>query len=181
MDLVTLYRVEPIHALMVSVLVLYLGLYLNRKIRFLSENYIPPAVTGGLLCSGIVAVVYAVADLEIDFDMQIRDVLLLVFFSTIGLSAKLRTLVAGGKALSGIVAVVYAVADLEIDFDMQIRDVLLLVFFSTIGLSAKLRTLVAGGKALAVLVAVAAVFLILQDTTGVAIALAPWAPIRATA
>jgi ESS family glutamate:Na+ symporter len=122
MDLVTLYRVEPIHALMVSVLVLYLGLYLNRKIRFLSENYIPPAVTGGLLCSGIVAVVYAVADLEIDFDMQIRDVLLLVFFSTIGLSAKLRTLVAGGKAL-------------------------------------------------AILVAVAAVFLILQDTTGVAIAL----------
>jgi ESS family glutamate:Na+ symporter len=54
---------------------------------------------------------------------------------------------------------------------MQIRDVLLLIFFSTIGLTAKLRTLAAGGKALALLVGVAAVFLILQNTTGVAIAL----------
>ncbi len=123
MDLVTLYQVEPIHVLMVSVLVLYLGLYLNRKIRFLAENYIPPAVTGGLVCSAVVAAVYALADLEISFDLRIRDVLLLVFFSTIGLSAKLRTLAAGGRAL-------------------------------------------------ALLVAVAAVFLILQDTTGVAIALA---------
>jgi ESS family glutamate:Na+ symporter len=107
---------------MLSVLVLYLGLYLNRKIRLLAENYIPPAVTGGLICSGIVAVIYVLFDLEISFDMQIRDVLLLVFFSTIGLSAKLRTLTAGGKSL-------------------------------------------------AVLVAVAAVFLILQDITGIATAL----------
>ena len=93
------YEMQPIHVLMLSVLVLYLGFFLNRKIRFLSEYYIPPAVTGGLICSVIVALVYSTADLEIIFDMQIRDVLLLVFFSTIGLSAKLRTLAAGGKAL----------------------------------------------------------------------------------
>ncbi len=93
------YEMQPIHVLMLSVLVLYLGFFLNRKIRFLSEYYIPPAVTGGLICSVIVALVYNTADLEIAFDMQIRDVLLLVFFSTIGLSAKLRTLAAGGKAL----------------------------------------------------------------------------------
>ena len=93
------YEMQPIHVLMLSILVLYLGFFLNRKISFLSEYYIPPAVTGGLICSVIVAVIYGTADLEIAFDMQIRDVLLLVFFSTIGLSAKLRTLAAGGKAL----------------------------------------------------------------------------------
>jgi len=117
----THYTVAPIHVLMLSVLVLYVGLYLNRKIRVLADNYIPPAITGGLICSAIVAAVYALTDLEISFDMRIRDVLLLVFFSTIGLSAKLRTLAAGGRAL-------------------------------------------------ALLVAVAAVFLVLQDATGVAIA-----------
>ncbi|MDH3664454.1 MAG: sodium/glutamate symporter [Alphaproteobacteria bacterium] len=90
---------------MLSILVLYLGMYLNRKIRFLRENFIPPAVTGGLICSAIVAVIYATADLQINFDLQIRNVLLLVFFSTIGLSAKLRTLAAGGKALAILVAV----------------------------------------------------------------------------
>ena len=93
------YEMQPIHVLMLSILVLYLGFFLNRKFSFLSEYYIPPAVTGGLICSVIVAVIYGTADLEIAFDMQIRDVLLLVFFSTIGLSAKLRTLAAGGKAL----------------------------------------------------------------------------------
>ena len=75
------YQVKPIDVLMLSILVLYLGMYLNRKIRFLRENYIPPAVTGGLICSTIVAVVYAPANLEINFDLQIRNVLLLVFFS----------------------------------------------------------------------------------------------------
>jgi ESS family glutamate:Na+ symporter len=122
METISQYEMWPIHVLMLSVVVLYLGFYLNRKIRFLSEYYIPPAVTGGLICSAIVAVIYALADLEISFDMQIRDALLLVFFSTIGLSAKLRTLVAGGKAL-------------------------------------------------AILVVVAAVFLVLQDITGVTLAL----------
>ena len=45
------------------------------------------------------------ADLEISFDLVIRDKLLLVFFATIGLSAKLRTLAAGGKALAILVVV----------------------------------------------------------------------------
>ncbi len=100
MESATHYTLEPVHVLMLSVLVLYLGLYLNRKIRLLAENYIPPAVTGGLICSGIVAVIYALFDLEISFDMQIRDVLLLVFFSTIGLSAKLQLLKEGGRLLA---------------------------------------------------------------------------------
>jgi ESS family glutamate:Na+ symporter len=99
------YQVKPIDVLMLSILVLYLGMYLNRKIRFLRENFIPPAVTGGLICSAVVAVIYATANLQINFDLQIRNVLLLVFFSTIGLSAKLRTLAAGGKALAILVAV----------------------------------------------------------------------------
>ncbi len=105
METLTQYELQPIHVLMLSILVLYLGFYLNRKIRFLSEFYIPPAVTGGLLCSTIVAILYGVADLEIAFDMQIRDALLLVFFSTVGLTAKLRTLAAGGKALVILVIV----------------------------------------------------------------------------
>ncbi len=105
METLTQYEMQPLHVVMLSILVLYLGFYLNRKIRFLSEFYIPPAVTGGLVCSIIVAVIYGAADLEIVFDMQIRDLLLLVFFSTIGLTAKLHILRAGGKALAILVVV----------------------------------------------------------------------------
>ena len=105
LDQITQVRIEPINALILSIVVLYLGLYLNEKYRFLKDNYIPPAVTGGLICSGVVALVYVASGVEIDFDMRIRDLLLLVFFSTIGLSAKLRTLAAGGKALAVLVVI----------------------------------------------------------------------------
>ncbi|MEM9730171.1 MAG: sodium/glutamate symporter, partial [Myxococcota bacterium] len=97
--------VGPIQALALSVVVLYAGALLNDKVAWLREYLIPPAVTGGILCSGIVALIYAFADVEVTFDMRIRDLLLLVFFSTIGLSAKLNTLRAGGIALVKLVAV----------------------------------------------------------------------------
>lgn len=51
------------------------------------------------------------------------------------------------------------------------RDALLLAFFSTIGLSAKLSRLKAGGKPLLIMVIAAAVFLIVQNTTGVLLSL----------
>lgn len=85
--------------LAMSIVVLFFGMYLNRKIRVLADNYIPPAVSGGLLFSVGVALVYAFADLQVEFDMRFRDLLLLVFFSTVGLSARFSTLLAGGKAL----------------------------------------------------------------------------------
>jgi ESS family glutamate:Na+ symporter len=68
------------------------------------------------------------------------------------------------------VALIYSFANIEIGFDMRIRDLLLLVFFSTIGLSAKFQLLKEGGESLAVLLMVAAVFLVVQDFTGVLLA-----------
>ena len=101
----TLWQVKPVDVVILSILVQFFGMYVTRQVRFLREFYIPPAVTGGLICSAIVALIYVYADIEIRFDMQVRDLLLLVFFSTIGLSAKLSVLQAGGKALLVLVIV----------------------------------------------------------------------------
>jgi len=90
----------PMDMLSMSILVLFFGMYLTRKIRFLADNYIPPAVTGGLLFSVAAALLYAFARVQIEFDMAMRDLLLLVFFSTVGLGARLSTLLAGGRALA---------------------------------------------------------------------------------
>jgi len=91
--------------LSMSILVLFLGMYINKKVRFLRENFIPPAVTGGLIFSVGSALLYAYGDIELEFDMRARDLLLLVFFSTVGLSAQLRVLASGGKALALLVVV----------------------------------------------------------------------------
>lgn len=91
--------------LIISIVVWFLGTYLTNQIRFLKTYNIPAAVTGGLICSLLVALMFVVFDVEIGFDMRIRDILLLIFFSTIGLSAKLRLLAEGGKALVIMLAV----------------------------------------------------------------------------
>ena len=97
------YLVQGGDVLIVSIIVLFLGTFLATKVPFLKKYSIPDAVTGGLICSIIVASIFALTDVKITFDTRLRDVLLLIFFSTIGLSAKLRMLVAGGKALAVLV------------------------------------------------------------------------------
>lgn len=99
--------VQPGDALMISIIVLFIGFFITKNIKILSENYIPPSVTGGILCSIIIALIYKFANIEINFDMQIRDILLLIFFSTIGLSANFKTLASGGKALLGLTFVAF--------------------------------------------------------------------------
>ena len=101
----SVYEIGPADGLAISILVLFLGVFINDRIKFLSQNHIPPAVTGGIICSLVVLIVRQFWQIEINFDLQIRDVLLLIFFSTVGLSANLSTLAAGGKSLAILVLI----------------------------------------------------------------------------
>jgi ESS family glutamate:Na+ symporter len=100
-----MYEVTGVDVLVLSIVVWFLGTWLTGRIGFLKKYSIPAAVTGGLICSIIVAIIYAAGGPEISFDMRIRDLCLLVFFSTIGLSAKFSLLKEGGKALAILLAV----------------------------------------------------------------------------
>ena len=91
-----------------AILVLAVGNAITQKVAALRKFSIPIAVTGGLLCSIVVAIISAVGGPKIAFEMTIRDTLLMVFFTTIGISAKFARLKAGGKAL-GILVVCAAV------------------------------------------------------------------------
>jgi ESS family glutamate:Na+ symporter len=101
----TLIEIDAGQALVLGILVLYLGMFVNGRVRLLREHFIPAPVTGGLLFSIGTAVLHVAANVDVTFDMQIRDLLLLVFFSTIGLSAKLSSLRGGGTLLLKLVAV----------------------------------------------------------------------------
>jgi ESS family glutamate:Na+ symporter len=92
--------IDPVYGLVVAITVLWVGGLLTRKVSFLTKYNIPASVTGGILCSVIVAVFYFAWDTQIAFDLELRDTLLLAFFSTIGLSARLRLLLEGGKLLA---------------------------------------------------------------------------------
>jgi ESS family glutamate:Na+ symporter len=99
MEEISIIELGSRQVLLLSIVVLWLGIFLTKKINFLNEFNIPAPVSGGIICSLLVAVLNVAADIQINFDLQMRDVLLLVFFSTIGLSANLKLLVEGGKLL----------------------------------------------------------------------------------
>uniref|UniRef100_B8HJP4 Sodium/glutamate symporter n=1 Tax=Cyanothece sp. (strain PCC 7425 / ATCC 29141) TaxID=395961 RepID=B8HJP4_CYAP4 len=83
----------------IAILVLYLGKYLTSRIKFLKDYNIPAAVSGGVLASLLFGLYYFLGRGQIEFTLGIRDNLLIVFFTTIGLSSKLKTLLKGGKPL----------------------------------------------------------------------------------
>lgn len=92
-------QLEPRTTLIIAILVLFLGRLLNDRVRFFRDYNIPEPVTGGLLASLLVGLLYWVTEIEINFDMGNRDMLLVVFFTTIGLSSRLDVLRKGGRML----------------------------------------------------------------------------------
>jgi len=85
--------------LIIAILVLFIGKRLNKEISFLREYNIPEPVTGGVLASLVFGAYYFITHQEVIFSLGDRDLLLIVFFTCIGLSAKIRNLIEGGKAL----------------------------------------------------------------------------------
>ena len=85
--------------LVLAILVLFLGRGLNRVVPLFREFNIPEPVTGGFLASLVFGLIYLIFDVEISFFMGDRDSLLLVFFTTIGLSSRFSTLKEGGISL----------------------------------------------------------------------------------
>jgi ESS family glutamate:Na+ symporter len=93
----------------VAILVLFIGKYLTRKVALLQEYNIPEPVSGGLIASIVFAILYAAFDIELQFSLAVRDTLLIVFFTIIGLSSRFSTLLKGGKPLIIllVIAVIY--------------------------------------------------------------------------
>lgn len=83
----------------IAILVFFAGAGLNRAIRPLRDWNIPEAVTGGLIAAVVTLVAYKAFDMQISFALEARDLLLLYFFTGIGLNARLGDLISGGRPL----------------------------------------------------------------------------------
>ena len=99
-DAAPIFLINTPVTLSLAIVVLWLGLRINQWVPVLGRLNIPVGVTGGLPASALVAVVELTSGWDIRFDLALRDLLLIVFFSTVGLSAHLRQMLEGGKALA---------------------------------------------------------------------------------
>jgi ESS family glutamate:Na+ symporter len=88
-------KLNAIQVLALSAFGVMLGIWLKKKVPVLDRLNIPASIAGGL--------VYAVLQLllrdrvvNLDMELVLRDVLMVTFFTTIGMSASLRLIRAGG-------------------------------------------------------------------------------------
>lgn len=88
------------YTLILATLVLLLGRFLVKKIRFLAEFNIPEPVAGGLIAAVVVYALNAFFGLSFQFYDDLRVACMLMFFASIGLSADFSRLKAGGKPLA---------------------------------------------------------------------------------
>jgi len=101
-------RFGPFMAVTIGIIVLFAGKRINDAVGFLREFSIPEPVTGGLLVSILFGLVYALFDVAVEFDLAARDILLVYFFTTIGINASLKDLLSGGKPLVILLAITIA-------------------------------------------------------------------------
>ncbi|MBS9440263.1 MULTISPECIES: sodium/glutamate symporter [Photorhabdus] len=101
-----MYHLDVYGTLVASALVLLLGRKLVQSVPFLEKYTIPEPVAGGLLVALILLILKQTTGWEINFDLSLKDPLMLTFFATIGLNANLSSLKAGGKVLFTFVFVV---------------------------------------------------------------------------
>ncbi|HHJ16272.1 MAG TPA: sodium/glutamate symporter [Gammaproteobacteria bacterium] len=92
-------RFDGFLSITLGIVVLFLGRRINNAVGFLREFSIPEPVTGGLIVSVLIALIYVTSSIEVEFELHARDVLLVYFFTTIGINASLKDLLSGGKPL----------------------------------------------------------------------------------
>ena len=82
-----------------------IGTTVSRRVPFLGRLDIPAPVVGGVLVALLVTALRAYGQREIEFATRLSDIFLLMFFTTVGLSAKFTALKAGGRPLLILCAV----------------------------------------------------------------------------
>lgn len=90
---------DSLFAVTLGIVVLFLGKRVNSAVGIFKEFSIPEPVTGGLIASLLIGLVYVTTGVAVEFDLAARDTLLVYFFTTIGINASIKDLLSGGRPL----------------------------------------------------------------------------------
>ena len=91
---------SEIITLLVGLVALVTGIRIYRRFATIQRLNIPAPVIGGLIVAAGTLCLYLGFDIEVKFARELRDVLLLFFFATIGLASRLAALKRGGLPLA---------------------------------------------------------------------------------
>ena len=92
--------------LALAVPVLMLGKFLRERVRLLDKFCIPAPVIGGVLFAIFTCICYVTGVAEFAFDDTLKEVCMVMFFTSVGFQANLKVLKSGGKAMIVFLGVV---------------------------------------------------------------------------
>jgi ESS family glutamate:Na+ symporter len=105
MDTMQSFQLGELATVLVGLIALFVGRFVRKSVPLLSRLDMPNAVVGAMIVAVLILILQLNFHVDIAFGQRTRDALLLVFFTSIGLSAKLSTLKSGGKPLLILCAV----------------------------------------------------------------------------
>ena len=100
-----LIQVSAFHSFTLAIVLLFLGRKTADRWDILRRYSIPEPVVGGVICAVLVGGLYYAVGMRIEFELGMRDILLLYFFAGIGLKSDIQTVKDGGKPLMVLLAV----------------------------------------------------------------------------
>ena len=93
------YQFDAFLTIVAAVCVLLVGYVFVNKVSILKKYNIPEPVAGGLVADVITFILFKSFNITVNFDANIQQIFMLMFFTSVGLSASLGKLKEGGKAL----------------------------------------------------------------------------------
>lgn len=93
------YDLDAFLTIVVAVFVLLVGAWVVNKISILKKYNIPEPVAGGLVAAVITYILFKSFNITVNFNANIQQIFMLMFFTSVGLSASLIKLKEGGRSL----------------------------------------------------------------------------------
>ena len=106
-------ELDMIQAIGLAVILLIIGRFLRKKIRFFEKYCIPAPVIGGFLFAIIAFILKQSNIMEIKFDTTLQQFFMVMFFTSVGFNASLQVLKKGGKKVFTFLAVAIGLVILQ--------------------------------------------------------------------
>ena len=117
-------RLSMIQTVAMAVITYYLGVFIRSKVAILQRLSMPTPVIGGMILAVILSVLQAYRVLTVQFDSTLQTLLMLAFFTTIGLMASIKVVKQGGKLLLWFLIAVSILAVLQNVLGMSLASLM---------------------------------------------------------
>lgn len=123
-EAIPVIAVDKVQAVALAVCTYYLGVWLKNRIALLSRFAVPSPVVGGMLFAAVMSTFEYFGVFKLQIDSTLQTVLMLAFFTTIGLNASFKVVADGGRMLVTFLFIVTVLVFLQNGLGMTIANLM---------------------------------------------------------